>query len=80
MAISDLIVHEPVAGAVPQGAEFDVVAVRFPFSKEVADFELPRHDQLTAIEKPGVVNVVIGEVKGGRDTSLNDPWAPRSER
>jgi hypothetical protein len=79
LGVENLIVHEPVAGAVPQGAEFDVVAVRFPFSREVADFELPRHDQLIAIEKPGNVNVVIGEVKGGKDTSLNDPWRPEAD-
>ncbi|MBI4587557.1 MAG: hypothetical protein HY725_01850 [Candidatus Rokubacteria bacterium] len=74
LGVENLIVHAPVQGAVPQGAEFDVVAVRFPFSREVADFELPRHPQLETIERPGVVNVVIAEVKGGRDTSLNDPW------
>lgn len=74
LGVENLIVHEPVAGAVPQGAEFDVVAVRFPFSREVADFELARHPQLEAIENPGAINVVIAEVKGGKDTSLNDPW------
>lgn len=79
LGVENLIVHEPIAGAVPQGAEFDVVAVRFPFSSEVADFELRRHSQLTDIEKAGVVNVVIGEVKGGRDTSLNDPWRPEAD-
>lgn len=79
LGVENLIVHEPVAGAVPQGAEFDVVAVRFPFSTEVADFELRRHDQLTTIEKPGVVNAIIGEVKGGKDTSLNDAWCPEAD-
>ena len=79
LAVENLIVHEPVQGAVPQGAEFDVVAVRFPFSREVADFELSRHPQLEAIEQPGAVNVVIAEVKGGRDTSLNDPWRPEAD-
>ncbi len=79
LGVENLIVHEPVAGAVPQGAEFDVVAVRFPFSREVADFELARHSQLEAIEKHGVLNVVIAEVKGGRDTSLSDPWRPEAD-
>jgi hypothetical protein len=76
LGVENLVVHEPVAGAVPQGAEFDVVAVRFPFSREVADFELGRHPQLEAIERPGAVNMVIAEVKGGKDTTLNDPWRP----
>jgi hypothetical protein len=48
--VENLIVHEPISGAVPQGAEFDVVTVRFPFSREIADFELPRHARLEAIE------------------------------
>ena len=78
LGVENLIVHEPISGAVPQGAEFDVVAVRFPFSREVADFELQRHSQLEGIEKPGVVNIVIAEVKGGKDTSLNDPWRPEA--
>lgn len=79
LGVENFIVHEPVQGAAPQGAEFDVVAVRFPFSREVAKFELARHPQLEAIEQPGVVNVVIAEVKGGKDTSLNDPWRPESD-
>lgn len=79
LGVENLIVHEPVPGAVPQGAEFDVVAVRFPFSCEVADFELTRHDKLEAIEKPGVINVVIAEVKGGKNTKLNDVWMPEPE-
>jgi len=78
LGVENLIVHEPVTGAVPQGAEFDVVAVRFPFATEVADFELPRHDRLAGIEKPGVLNVVIAEVKAGKDTKLNDVWHPET--
>lgn len=74
LGVENLVVHEPGAGAVPQGAEFDVVTVRFPFSREIADFELPRDTRLTAFEKAGVVNVVIAEVKGGRDTTINDVW------
>lgn len=60
LGVENLVVHEPAEGAVPQGAEFDVVAVR--------------DARLTAVEKAGVVNVVIAEVKGGRDTSINDVW------
>lgn len=74
LGVENLVVHERGSGAVPQGAEFDVVAVRFPHSREIADFELPRDTRLTAIEKPGVVNVMIGEVKGGKDTAINDVW------
>lgn len=76
LGAENLVVHEPGAGAVPQGAEFDVVAVRFPFSREIADFELPRDARLSALEKPGVVNVVIAEIKAGRDATLNEVWKP----
>lgn len=79
LGVENLIVHEPGRGAVPQGTEFDVVAVRFPNAREVADFELPRHSSLTDLEKPGLVNVVIAEVKGGRDTTLNDVWRPDAD-
>jgi hypothetical protein len=79
LGVENLIVHEPVAGAIPQGTEFDVVAVRFPHSREIADFELPRHNKLTAVEKAGVVNVVVAEVKGGRDTTVNDVWRPETD-
>lgn len=79
LGVENLIVHEPGSGVVPQGTEFDVVAVRFPFSQEIADFELPRDPHLTDIERPGVINVVIAEVKGGKDTTLNDPWKPDAD-
>ena len=62
LGVENLIVHEPISGAVPQGAEFDVVAVRFPFSSETADFELPRHSQLEAIERPGLVRKQVENV------------------
>lgn len=78
LTVDNLVVHEPTEGAVPQGAEFDVIGVRFPFSREVADFELPRDPHLGSIETSGATNVVVGEVKGGRDATLSEVWLPEA--
>jgi len=79
LTVQNLVVHEPTAGVVPQGAEFDVVGVRFPYSREVADFQFPRDPDLVCLEKPGATNVVIADVKGGRGTALSDVWLPDTD-
>jgi len=79
LGVENLVVHEPTPGAVPQGAEFDVVAVRFPFSLEIPGFELPRDPRLAEIESQRLINVVIGEVKGGKKPELNDPWRAEAD-
>ncbi len=74
--IENLVLHEPRHGVVPQGGEVDVLAVRFPYSKELAGFEIPSHPKIIdpEAEKNSLIDLVIAEVKSGRKTNLNTVW------
>jgi hypothetical protein len=70
------VVHEPDIGGVPQGAEFDTLAVRFPFSREYAGFAIendPRLLDVEAIQK-SLVDFTIAEVKSGENLKPNRIW------
>lgn len=79
LSVENFIIHEPLQGAVPQGGEIDLLAVRFPFSREEpsngfvfkSDPALMDQDVLTG----KLTDFVIAEVKSARDT-LNDLWKP----
>src|SRR5712692_8233155 len=75
--IENFVIHEPVTGGVAQGAEADVLAVRFPHSHEVAGFEIENDPRLVdaGAVRGSLIDFVIAEVKGGRRTTLlNDLW------
>lgn len=79
LSVENFVIHEPLQGAVPQGGEIDILAVRFPFSREeprpgfVLELDPMLIDQ--AIEEEGLTDFVIAEVKSAKDT-LNDLWKP----
>lgn len=79
LSVENFVIHEPLQGAVPQGGEIDVLAVRFPFSREEPrpGFVLESDPMLVdpAIDAEGLTDFVIGEVKSAKD-SLNDLWKP----
>lgn len=79
LSVENFIIHEPLQGAVPQGGEIDLLAVRFPFSREEpsngfvfeSDPALMDQDVLTG----KLTDFIIAEVKSAKDT-LNDLWKP----
>src|SRR5437870_1379942 len=76
LGIENFVVHEPIEGGIRQGGETDVLAVRFPYSREEAGFAIETDAKL--IDKEAVdehlVDFVVAEVKAGRNASLNDVW------
>lgn len=94
LTVESFVVHEPdrQRPRVPAGTESDILAVRFPYSKERPEesstaerqalkFTIRNHDKLfddEAIAK-SLTDFVIAEVKGGQN-SLNRTWrAPDRE-
>jgi len=79
LSVENFIIHEPLQGAVPQGGEIDLLAVRFPFSREepspgfIFDLDPKLMDQDVLTRK--LTDFVIAEVKSAQDT-LNDLWRP----
>ena len=75
--IDNFIVHEPnpTSTTVPQGAEIDILAVRFPFSRELISIkEVLRHETLEP-PLPGMIDFVIAEVKARKKKiKLNKIW------
>jgi hypothetical protein len=76
LSVESFVVHEPTDGKVPQGAEFDTLAVRFPFSRESAGFLIRNDSPLwdEEAEENSLIDFVIAEVKGGAKPSLNKIW------
>lgn len=82
LSVENFVIHEPLQGRVQQGGEIDLLAVRFPFSREEPNngfaFELDPtlidEDVLTG----KLTDFVIAEVKSAKDT-LNDLWKPPTD-
>src|ERR1700735_2320519 len=74
--VENFILHEPTAEGIAPGGEFDILAVRFPFSQERAGFKIQNDEKLVDKEanEKGVVDFVIAEVKSGNHASLNKLW------
>ena len=74
--IENFIIHEPVPGGIRQGGEFDILAVRFPSSREFAGFEVENDVRLmqATIATRGLTDFVIAEVGGGGRKELNRIW------
>jgi hypothetical protein len=89
LTVENFIVHEPNRDRpqVPAGTESDILAVRFPHSKESPTeswtpnrqelrLTIRNHDKLfddDAMSR-GLIDFVIAEVKGGNDKRLNKTW------
>lgn len=81
LGVENFVVHEVVEGGIRQGSETDVLAVRFPHSREVAGFAIENDLKLLDDEalRDGLVDFVVAEVKSGRDDRLNRVWRPPAE-
>lgn len=87
MSVENFIVHEPAENTsmVPQGAELDTLAVRFPFSREVVEgtpTKQMRNDPrlvLGVCQATDPVDFVIAEVKSGERVRLNSVWREPTE-
>jgi hypothetical protein len=79
LTVENFVVHEPQNGRVPEGTEFDTLAVRFPYSREQIEQKLIQNDpRLEDTEASGgkLTDFVIAEVKSGKRNGLNDIWHP----
>ena len=77
LGVENFVVHEPARGRIDQGTESDVLAVRFPHSREDVGAPLQTDPRLLAgLAAPGNVDFVIAEVKGGNRATLNAVWTP----
>lgn len=78
LGVENFVVHEPAEGGIPQGGETDVLAVRFPHSRELAGFAIENDPKLRDAEvvRDGLVDFVVAEVKGGGNDrqNLNRVW------
>jgi hypothetical protein len=80
--VENFILHEPTAEGIAPGGEFDILAVRFPFSEEKPGFKIPNDEKLVDKEasEKNLVDFVIAEVKSGTHAFLNKLWrAPDSD-
>jgi hypothetical protein len=78
LAIENFVIHEPSAAGVAQGGESDVIAVRFPYSREEPSFPLRLDERLLSKQAADdrLIDFVIAEVKSGNKKSLNKVWSP----
>jgi hypothetical protein len=82
--VENFILHKRVGRSILQGGEFDVLAVRFPYSHEDKFEGVPIHNDAQLqfgndrrlpewIHRVGAIDFVVAEVKSGRP-NLNDIW------
>ena len=78
LGVENFVVHKQVKGGIGQGGETDVLAVRFPHSRELPGFVIENDPKLLDKDavRDGLVDFVVAEVKGGRTDSLNRVWRP----
>jgi len=80
LGVENFVVHEPRAGMVDQGTESDILAVRFPFSREDVGAPLQTDPRLLGgIAHEPCVDFVVAEVKGGNRAPLNEVWIPPAD-
>lgn len=81
LGVENFVVHKTVEGGNIQVGEDDVLAVRFPHSREDPGFVLKTDSRIldkTAVEQ-GLIDFVIAEVKGGKKDTLNSVWQAPAE-
>jgi len=79
LTVENFVVHEPQNGRVPEGTEFDTLAVRFPNSREQIQEKLIQNDPHLGdneVSRDKLIDFVIAEVKSGKRNHLNDIWHP----
>jgi hypothetical protein len=76
LGVENFVVHQTVDGGNIQVGEDDVLAVRFPHSREDPGFELETDARLLDADARdlALVDFVVAEVKGGRKCTLNSVW------
>jgi hypothetical protein len=76
LGVENFVVHQTVDGGNVQIGEDDVLAVRFPNSREDPGFVLETDKRLLDTEavEHGLLDFVVAEVKGGRRDTLNKVW------
>jgi hypothetical protein len=82
LTVENFVVHEARNGHIPEGAEFDTLAVRFPYSREQVSQKPIKNDPRLADaegDRDKLIDFVIAEVKGGKRNTLNRIWHPADE-
>ncbi len=72
--VPNFIIHPEAPG--PQRTDADILAVRFPYSQEVAGAPMPQDDSLVVHDR---IDFLIAEVKAGQ-CRLNGPWVAPGRR
>lgn len=75
LGVENFVVHETVQGGNVQRGETDVLAVRFPYSREDPGFAI-QTDPLLLDQQDSLTDFVVAEVKGRRRDTLNSIWRP----
>ena len=82
-SVENFVIHEAGNGdIIPEGGEFDTIAVRYPHSKEQVDHTVIINDhRLDDAETKAdeLIDFVIAEVKSGRRNTLNSLWQTGDE-
>lgn len=76
LGVENFVIHQTVEGGNVQVGENDILAVRFPNSREDPGFALETDDRLLDKEAidHALLDFVVAEVKGGRKDTLNTVW------
>lgn len=69
LTVPNFVLHPDTPGS--ERTDADLLAVRFPYSREVAGTPMRRDD--TLVRKDGKIDFIIAEVKSG-ECRLNGPW------
>ncbi len=77
LTIENFVVH-PNTGS-EQRTDVDVLAVRFPYRKELPDIEKPMKDDERLILDPDKIQLMLVEVKAS-ECRLNDTWKKTDKR
>jgi hypothetical protein len=83
LTAENYVVHEARNGKIPQGGEFDTLAVRFPYSREQVDQKVIKNDpnlEDAEVSAHHLVDFVIAEVKSGKRNRLNSIWQSGNEK
>lgn len=84
-SIENFIVHEAdtpkkiKGGVVPEMTECDIIGVRLPYSIEVADSLCMANHAPLVDGSVGKIDIVLGEIKTGKDNSPNKIWINASQ-
>lgn len=76
LGVENFVVHRTIESRNEQVGEYDILAVRFPNSRENPGFSLQTDPRLLdeKVFDHAPVDFVVAEVKGGRRGSLNKVW------